>query len=151
MHNGQIGNFHLIRRQLEASLSDELYDVRRGTTDSELLFLLLLQNGLVTQPKQAIERVFSILENVQLSTNQPNRLTCVLSDGANLYAFRHSCDRKSPTLYLSKQSNTTQQVIASEPLDGNVQNWIAMPEDQFIFVLNGKTKMEPFKLSKQLS
>ena len=40
MHNGQIGDFEKIRRKLEASLGDHLYDQIEGTTDSELFFLL---------------------------------------------------------------------------------------------------------------
>lgn len=44
-HNGQIGGFQKMKRSLEHLLSDGLYDARKGSTDSELLFLLLLQHG----------------------------------------------------------------------------------------------------------
>ena len=52
MHNGQIGGFERIRRGLESSISDELYDQRLGTTDSELFFLLMLDEGLGARPRR---------------------------------------------------------------------------------------------------
>ena len=53
MHNGQIGDFQSIKRSLEALLPDDLYNAKRGTTDSELFFLLALANGLDTDPQFA--------------------------------------------------------------------------------------------------
>ncbi len=46
MHNGQVSDFGRIRRSLGSQLPDNLYELRKGTTDPELLFLLLLNNGL---------------------------------------------------------------------------------------------------------
>jgi glutamine amidotransferase len=43
MHNGQIGGFSCIRRELEGQLPDTLWHQRKGATDSELLFLLIVQ------------------------------------------------------------------------------------------------------------
>ncbi len=56
MHNGQIGGYHRIKRRLEALIPDDLYDTRRGTTDSEAIFLLALANGLESDPVAAMER-----------------------------------------------------------------------------------------------
>jgi glutamine amidotransferase len=42
MHNGSISDFHLIKRKLQASLSDELFAVPQGNTDSEWAFALFL-------------------------------------------------------------------------------------------------------------
>ena len=56
MHNGQIADIARIRRPLEASLPDRFYDARRGTTDSELIFLLALANGLEEHPHRAMEQ-----------------------------------------------------------------------------------------------
>ena len=44
MHNGGVGGFNFMRRDLENLLSDRYYDARRGNTDSELLFYLMLTN-----------------------------------------------------------------------------------------------------------
>ena len=38
MHNGQIAAIRSIFRRLEASLPDDIYQARRGNTDSELFF-----------------------------------------------------------------------------------------------------------------
>ena len=42
MHNGQIGDWSLIRRRVEALIPDTLYKARIGTTDSEAVFLAIL-------------------------------------------------------------------------------------------------------------
>jgi len=49
MHNGQIPHIQRLRRELEYELSDDLFNARCGTTDSELFFLYLLSNGFATQ------------------------------------------------------------------------------------------------------
>jgi glutamine amidotransferase len=42
MHNGNISGFTLIKRRLQASLRDELYNFVQGNTDSEWSFALFL-------------------------------------------------------------------------------------------------------------
>ena len=147
MHNGQIGDFQLKRRRLEASLPDNLYDIRRGTTDSELMFLLLLANGLDENPKTACEKVIELLGNTEFKTGQPNRISAVLCDGNNLFAFRHSCDAKSPSLYASGSLDNMGHAIASEPLDGDCRNWSFIPEGQFAQLSKGKLTLQPLQLS----
>ncbi len=51
MHNGQIEGFETVRRAMEAELSDEAYQRIEGTTDSELLFLSMIEEGLERDPK----------------------------------------------------------------------------------------------------
>ena len=46
MHNGQIGGYSRIKRRIEALIPDSLYDERRGTTESEAIFLLALRGRL---------------------------------------------------------------------------------------------------------
>src|SRR3712207_8568576 len=54
MHNGQIGGYARIKRRLEATIPDALYDARLGTTDSEAIFLAALANGLEENPVAAM-------------------------------------------------------------------------------------------------
>lgn len=143
MHNGQVASFASIRRQLEASLPDRLYDARRGTTDSELLFLLLLAEGLTTDPKAACEAVISTIRNVQTHSDKPNRITCVFSDGQRLYALRHSCDKQSPSLYISKALEDGGRAFASEPLDGCREQWLSVPENHFACLSADELIVEP--------
>ena len=147
MDNGQIHDFNRIRRDLEATLPDDLYCARRGTTDSEMLFLLLLANGLDTSPVTACETVISMIQSFQGKRDKPNRMACVFSDGQDLYGFRHSCDRHSPSLYVSGTLDNEGRAIVSEPLDGDVRNWSSIPEDNMATLSADGLRMDPLSIA----
>lgn len=133
MHNGQVPDIARVRRRLEEMLPDDLYEARRGTTDSELIFLLLLTHGLdtdATDAEGAIRAVIALLRDVCAWGRGVDavRLACVMSDGARLIAFRLSSDAKSPTLYETKDAETGAITLASEPLDGRPERWTLVPE-----------------------
>jgi predicted glutamine amidotransferase len=132
MHNGQIADFARIRRELEAKLPDELYHARRGTTDSELLFLLALAYGLNDDPRKAMRNALDDICKAQGNAAKPNRITCIFSDGEAVHGFRHSSDRCSPTLYASDKLCSGGRAIASEPLDGVPGNWRIIEEGHFV-------------------
>ena len=131
-HNGQIADFARIRRQLENLLPDALYNHRRGTTDSELLFLMCLANGLDTNPAKAIETTLKAIRTAQGDTKNPNRLACVFTDGQTVYGFRHASDHASPTLYLSGSLTSGGTAMASEPLCGDTTSWDMLAEDELV-------------------
>jgi glutamine amidotransferase len=126
-HNGQVPHFPAIRRQMEAALPDDLYALRRGTTDSEMIFLTLLANGLDHDPAEAMRQTMITLTSVDLI--KPVKLTCVFSDGTNLYGFRHGSDGIAPTLYLSGSLDNGGRAMASEPLTGVANGWDLIPPD----------------------
>ncbi|MCH2094828.1 MAG: class II glutamine amidotransferase [Rhodobacteraceae bacterium] len=126
-HNGQVPHFRAIRRRMEAALPDPLYEARQGSTDSEMLFLTLLANGLDTDPAAAIRATLSRVGAAQATG--PVRMTCVFSDGTTLYAFRHASDHNSPTLYASRALDHGGFALASEPLCGNAKAWRALTPD----------------------
>jgi len=128
MHNGQIPHVATSRRPLEATLPDALYDARRGTTDSELLFLLMLANGLDADPFAAIARTLAQVDAHHREDMAATRITCVLGDGERLFAFRHATDRRSPGLYAGSWGEGT--VLASEPLDGQADRWTRIEPDR---------------------
>ncbi len=101
MHNGQVGDWSLIRRRVEALIPDELYKARIGTTDSEAVFLAILGAGAETDPVAATMRTLDILTDMVRAsgTTEPLRFTSALSDGENLYAFRYSNNDTPNTLY----------------------------------------------------
>lgn len=134
MHNGQIGEFGRLRRQLESTLPDDLYTARRGSTDSELLFLLLMSNGLDDSPEEAVAATLKQIQSVAGKRTQPDRMAVAFSDGQNLYAFRYSCDRRSPSLYFGEGLDHGGMVIASEPLDKGTGSWTSI-EDRSFFAL----------------
>lgn len=138
MHNGQLGDFNRIRRQLEQLLPDRFYNAQRGSTDSEMLFLLLLSNGLEQDPIGAIRKTITEIEQVQGDLLKPNRISAAFSDGSSVYAFRYSSDNKSPTLYHGNQMESGGLAIASEPIDGNAQNWTPVADRHFVQLTHGQ-------------
>jgi glutamine amidotransferase len=126
MHNGGIGNFGHLRRDMEALIDDGFYATRRGTTDSELVFLMLLTNGLDGDPVGALSRTLEQIGTIarKRGTNgEPIRMTCAFSDGEAIYAFRTADDGAAPTLYLSDCLDHGGRAFASEPLEGPCERW----------------------------
>ncbi|MEM1316756.1 MAG: class II glutamine amidotransferase [Pseudomonadota bacterium] len=137
MHNGQLPDFDNVRRCLEQHLPDALYLLRRGTTDSELLFLLLIAYELQDDPAFAIRKLLDLLYDICDCGRGAHalRLTCVFSDRQRLYGFRHASDRFAPTLYLSQL--TSGYCLASEPLDSATSTWRSVEPDHLV-TLDGR-------------
>ena len=110
---------------LESLLSDELYQARQGTADSELLSLLLLQFGLSKSVEMAFGKVIGILERMrtEMLISEPLRITTLDADGSDLFALRYASDAYSSTIYRSKKLDNGGIAIASEPLDNITHNW----------------------------
>ncbi len=148
-HNGGIGNFALIRRKVENLLMDDHYNARRGCTDSELFFLLLLTNGLQQDAKLAIEKTIKQVTQLARDNNalsSPIRLTGVISDGTRIFGFRHASDDKSPSLYLSGCLDHGGRAIASEPLHDTSDAWQGITENQLVEVSKKGVRELPLSL-----
>jgi len=132
MHNGQIGGYGKVRRYLEARLDDQWFGLREGSTDSELIFLLLLQNGLSVDPAKAINRTIDNIGEAmaRFAVDEPLRFTACISDGRDLLAWRHASDDAPPSLFY--RQTDAGLAIASEPLDDDDPRWIAVEADQLI-------------------
>jgi glutamine amidotransferase len=126
-HNGQIPHFKAIRRRMSAALPDDLFDARRGTTDSEMIFLTLMSNGLDDDPVGAIRRTLDDIGPAQ--ADGPVKITCTFTDGEKLYAFRHASNSIAPTLYASGILDNGGRALASEPLCGDGSKWKALPQN----------------------
>ncbi len=144
MHNGQIGGYETVRRELEARIPDKYYPHRQGTTDSELIFYLLLANGLDRDPAGALSAVIEVVEGTMTKAGikQPFRFTASLTDGETIYAVRHSSDDKPPTLYHGTRDDGL--MVVSEPLDTETEQWRAVPPEHLLIV---GTHTEPAVLS----
>jgi ergothioneine biosynthesis protein EgtC len=133
MHNGQIGGYAKVRRQLEARLPDALYAARKGATDSELLFLLALARIEAGEtPDQAVP---TVLEDTmalmrQAGVSEPLRFAAALADGEQVFAFRFSSDPKPPTLYVRESESGS--MVASEPLDSREGQWRPVPANSWL-------------------
>ena len=145
-HNGQIGEFRKMQRHLEAQLDDRLYLARRGSTDSEVLFLLLLSHGL-SDMTTAASNVIALLEKERhrQKIEAPLRLTFTLTDGHRIFAVRYASDGRAPSLYWSSQLDNGGICIASEPLDGQAQHWQEVPDGSCATLYRGQVEVEPLR------
>jgi predicted glutamine amidotransferase len=147
MHNGQIGDYAKVRRELESSLPDHLYVHRKGATDSELMFLLIMAN--IESGATPVAATESMLSSVRAMMNEraittPLRFAAVLSDAKSLFVFRYSSDYKPPTMYFSPCEGGT--VVASEPLQDRASPtcplWTAVGPDMAVTVCGNDVKQE---------
>ncbi|MBE1206549.1 class II glutamine amidotransferase [Aminobacter carboxidus] len=145
MHNGQISGFEKIRRRLEASINDDLYEQRQGTTDSELFFLLMLEEGLEADPQGAVTRATGrVVAAAHSAGVDPQlKLTAAFSDGQNLFAVRYATDGHAPTLYT--RDGETGRCIVSEPFDHEGQSWQAVPPSSFVSMTRDDMTVRPFQ------
>jgi glutamine amidotransferase len=152
MHNGQIGDWSLIRRHVEALIPDEFYKSRVGTTDSEAVFLAILGAGAQSDPVDATLRTLATLaELVRASgTSEPIRFTAALSDGTDLYAFRYANNDTANSLYYREAGGNV--VVVSEPLDTERTFWKPVPPSHYIAARGGKpVVLEPFPAFTQVA
>lgn len=147
MHNGQIGAFEAIRRRLEESLPDQLYAQLHGTTDSELLFLMMLAEGLENDPQgataRAVGRVISAAERA--GVEPALKLTAAFADGERLYAVRYSTTESVPTLYAGTFRDRKGRCLVSEPFDRDGPEWQAVPPGSIVTVTRDSVSIAAFE------
>lgn len=143
MHNGLIGNWTRLRREVEALIADDLYPSRAGTTDSEAIFLAILGAGLVgsgerKNPVAAVRATASELTRLVRAKGEgaPFRFTAALANGEDLYAFRYAVNTGSNSLYYRAVGDDV--AIVSEPLDRDHENWAAVPENTVLAARAGR-------------
>ncbi|MEC4818596.1 MAG: ergothioneine biosynthesis protein EgtC [Scytonema sp. PMC 1069.18] len=148
IHNGGIGKFQqTLYRPIRNQLDDRVYHWIRGTTDSEHIFALVL-NQWLTNPGKTIEQALhkTLVELAELAQKYQTYVSAnvVISDGTRLIASRFSTKSPAPSLYWLRDDPTFPKsvIIASEPLFPG--NWISFSENSIFSV--GKDcdiKMEP--------
>ena len=144
MHNGQVGDWSLIRRRVEELIPDSYYGSRAGTTDSEAVFLAILGAGADQDPIAATMRTLATLtELVSTSgTSEPLRFTAAMSNGRDLYAYRYAYGASANTLYYRETGNSV--VVVSEPLDMDRAVWKPVPPGHLIAAVGDKPlRLEP--------
>lgn len=159
MHNGKIGGWPQVRRDVEMMIRPDLYPFREGSTDSEAFFYLLLTNGLDEDPHRALRQSARQVEEVMRAhgVEEPFRLTAAMTDGERIAAVRYSSDGASPSLFhASGGALTVDQgqcrfeaargsvLVVSEPLDAVDAAWHEVPEGRFLLVRDGAVTLAPF-------
>lgn len=146
MHNGQVGGFERFRRRADMLVPDHLYGHRMGATDSEVLFLLALAEGLDSDPRAALARACATL--IGLSAEHGDaphlRMTAAFSDGERLYAVRYSTDAVTPTLYHRWDDSWGGRAVVSEPLEEAQDGWCAIPPGSFCLFEGDRAEVSAF-------
>jgi predicted glutamine amidotransferase len=153
MHNGQMGGFENFRKKADMLIPDELYQFRKGATDSEVLFLLALGHGLRVNPILALKRAASELQNLSEvhGTGPAMRLSAALSDGKSLYAVRYASDNRAPSLYYRRSVSGKGWAVVSEPLDLCDDDWIEVKNGEICSFTQDEVHKDTFSLDAKIS
>lgn len=110
MHNGRIGGFLRIRRQIQSRLSDESFDLIAGSTDSEHLFALFIDHYRRSSERadpterMAAALVGAIAEVEQIrrdaGVEESSRLNLAVADGRCAVVTRWASAGEANSLYL---------------------------------------------------
>jgi predicted glutamine amidotransferase len=162
MHNGGIGEFATVKRDLVLSVDPELYPFIEGSTDSEVFFFLALTLGLEGDPPAAVARAVGLIEEVgaRHGVEQPMQMTVATSDGVSLWAFRYSSARRSRSLFYSTDVATLREqhpdvrvlqevsdgsrLVVSEPLGDLAGAWNEVPESSWGVIQGGQDELHEF-------
>jgi predicted glutamine amidotransferase len=162
MHNGRVGGFGRIRREIEQLIPGEFYGQRHGTTDSEAFFLLALGYGLIEEPVRGLSMAIRSISKImqKRGIDEPFRMTAAFSDGDRLVAIRHSSDFQSPSLYWTTGKKLTVKnhsvgmsegqgatLVLSEPLDAGGLTWHEVPESHVLTSVDGVVTIDPIELA----
>ncbi|GAA2039583.1 class II glutamine amidotransferase [Terrabacter terrae] len=163
MHNGAVGGFHELKRDLMFAVDPSLYPDVEGSTDSEALFFLALTFGLEDDPIAAVARAVGFVEEQAERRGIPNpvQATMAASDGHSVWAFRYSTAHQSRTLYHSTNVTRLRELhpelemlrtlsddtrfVVSEPLRDLPGAWREVPESSCGIIQPGDDEIRPFE------
>ena len=163
MHNGGLGGFARLKRQMRRRLSDEIYDWVRGQTDSEHLFALFLENLRASGARPTTEQIASTLEQtireieamkIAEGITEASYINCAVTDGFSVVAVRYVSDptEKASTLYYTRgqryvcvdgiakmvpadlQKREHAVLIVSEKLTERTADWQEIPTNTMCIV-----------------
>src|SRR4029079_7132735 len=163
MHNGLIGDWLTLKRDLVLQVAPALYPLIEGTTDSEVLFYLALTLGLEEDPPGAVERAIGLVEEIgrRHGVKYPFQGTIATTNGERIWAFRYSSEGQSRSLYFSTLYDTLKalypddprlddfdeetRIVVSEPLGDVAGVWNHVPEAMWGVVQPGQDEMSTFR------
>jgi predicted glutamine amidotransferase len=163
MHNGFLGDFDKVKRDLVMAVDPSLYASIEGSSDTEVFFHLALTFGLEDDPPAGVAAAVGLIEEVgkKHGVEEPIQMTVATSDGTRLWAFRYSSKRESRSLFFSTDVPTLQalypeveilarvsaesRLIVSEPLRDLPGAWNEVPESSWGVVQEGPDELHPFE------
>lgn len=160
MHNGTIGDFLAIKRQIRNLLDDDIYNWIKGETDSEHFFALFLQlakgknlSNLVAVAAILVDTIAKIKQLLaQLGKHQTSFYNICLTDGRRIVASRYCTNKNSAPetmyylagRYFWSEKDYLQEIelpaqkcvmIASEKLtDFSSQQWYPVAANHLLLV-----------------
>ena len=163
MHNGSIAGIDLIRRDIAFAIDPSLFNEIRGTTDSELLFLLAITEGMLDDPFPALERAVGRIEAFaeQRGVPTPVQMTIALADGAQMWSARYASSGTPRSLYVSEDVTALRalhpgaavldeltddaRLVVSEPLGSLPGAWRPVTDSTAIHVSTGGLELRAFE------
>ena len=162
MHNGCIHDFAPFKREVALAIDPSLYPHLAGQTDTEILFHLALSFGLEEDPPAAVARAIGFVEDRGrlAGVEFPFQGTIATTDGDTVWVFRYSSERKSRSLFYSKdvpglrarypereilhELSDDTRLIVSEPIGDLPGAWSEVPESSYGIVEKGREEIHPF-------
>jgi predicted glutamine amidotransferase len=162
MHNGFIGDFQKVKRELVLAIDPSLYPSIEGSADTEVFFFLALTLGLEDDPPSAVAEAVGLIEEVgrKHGVENPIQMTVATTDGNRVWAFRYSSQHESRSLFYSTnvpalrelhpeveilgQLSDESRLIVSEPLRDLPGAWNEVPESSYGVVQEGQDELHPF-------
>ena len=164
VHNGYLGGFHAVRRDLMLAIDPERFPDVEGSTDTEVVFHLALTLGLEDDPIAALERTVGVIESVARAHGVPDAVqaTFGVCDGTTLWAVRYATHGRPRSLFASADIGTIRRlhpgnerfrrlgaddrVIVSEPFSDLPGVWQEIPEATAVTVKRGGVlEQQPFR------
>lgn len=137
-HNGLVEGFRDgPARAIRGALSDEAWELVRGTTDSEALFGLFVDALREAEPAEALAAAL-----VRLRALAPGRrmlLSILATDGERVLALTDAHEGKPPSLYRARRDDRVR--VASEPLDDDA--WEPLPPGAIFELRPGSVREYP--------
>jgi predicted glutamine amidotransferase len=120
VHNGYVGGYSRLRRDLLMAVRTDLFGNIAGSTDSELLFHLALTFGLTDDRIAGIARMAGFVEAIAAAADlgEPAlQMTVGISDGIRLYAARYASGPEVNTLFVNEDLQSIRMLYPdNEPL-----------------------------------
>jgi predicted glutamine amidotransferase len=162
MHNGSIGQFQDVKREIMLAIDPGLYPKVEGSTDTEAFLFLALTFGLEHNPPSAVERAVGFIEQAgrKRGVKHPMQMTVATTDGRKIWAFRYSTEGRSRSLFYSTKVETLRaqypdnpmlhalsdetRLVVSEPLGDLAGAWNEVPESSYGVIQEGQDELKAF-------
>jgi len=136
VHNGIIHEYQDVKKELIEHIDAKYFRYILGSTDSEVLFYLLLSNGLQDRIHASLVKTIRLIETIakKHQIHYALRMTLGISDGKSLWAIRYSSNTSSSSLFysLEDENNADHLLIVSEPLNDCNRCWTPVNENTIV-------------------